>query len=184
MNEVLKVIKCRRSVREYNNEQQIDEASLQAIIEAGIYAPTACNEQPWHFTVVQNRELLDEINVESKAFMASSGEEWMRNMAANPEFAVTYQAPTVIVVSGRRESTAWQVDCAAAVQNMLLAAESLGIGSVWLGLSRAALSDKHIIERLSIPEGYEPFYSVAFGYPKGQHPQAPRRNTNVFNYVR
>jgi nitroreductase len=183
MNEVLNVIKSRRSIRAYKSEQ-IDETALKEILEAGIYAPTACNEQPWHFTVIQNAELLDQINVKSKAYMASSDVAWMKSMAEDPDFAVTYHAPTVVVVSGRRESTAWQTDCAAAIQNMLLAAESLGIGSVWLGLSRPALKDESIVGRLGIPAGYEPFYCVSLGYPAAAHPQAPGRNQNVFNFIK
>jgi nitroreductase len=67
---------------------------------------------------------------------------------------------------------------------MLLAAESLGIGSVWLGLSKAALEDDGIVKRLQIPEGYEPFYCISFGYPVGDNAKAPKRNMNVYNFVK
>jgi nitroreductase len=89
MNEVMEIIRRRRSVRAYKPDQ-IDEAVIKEILEAGVYAPTSCNEQPWHFTVVQNAQLLDEINVKSKTSMASSGVSWMENMASDPEFTVTY----------------------------------------------------------------------------------------------
>lgn len=184
MNEVLKAIKSRRSIRKYSPDQIRDE-SLELILEAGIYAPTACNEQPWHFTVIQNAGTLRHINDKVSELMAMSEEDWVRNMGMNPSFQVTYDAPTLIIVSGRKDATAMEADCAAAIQNMLIAAESLDIGSVWLGLVRSLFNDKEEMDKLSIPEGYEPYYGVAFGYKaESKSPAAPKRNMNVVNYIR
>lgn len=182
MNEVLSAILGRRSIRAYQS-RQIDDASLEAILEAGRYAPSAHNEQPWHFTVVQNRELLDRINRETKAEMAKSDNDWVRRMGNDPSFRVTYDAPTLIVVSGRRGAIAYPVDCAAAIQNMLLAAHSLGIGSVWLGLLRFWLDKPEAARLLQIPEGYEPYHAAAFGYPAGEIPPAPERRRDVVNRI-
>lgn len=69
MNEVLETIKSRRSIRKYLSKQIKDE-ELDMILESAIYAPTGHNDQPWHFTVIQNNELIDEMSVESKKIMA------------------------------------------------------------------------------------------------------------------
>ncbi len=183
MSDVLNVIKNRRSVRNFKQEQ-INQESIDIIIEAGIYAPTAHNDQPWHFTVVQNQELLEKINLISKKGMANSGVEWMQKMSANPNFHLTYHAPTLIIVSGRKDALAWSVDCAAAIQNMLLVAEDMNIGSVWLGLVRFFLNDEEEVKKLGIPEGYEPFYGVAFGYKEKEHAPAPKRKLDVVNFIR
>lgn len=184
MNEVMKTIKSRRSVRNYKPEQ-IRQEELDLIIEAGIYAPTAHNDQPWHFTVVQNPELLEYINETAKKHMVNADMEWTRNAGSNPNFHLTYHAPTLIVVSGRKNGVAWMADCAAAIQNMLLAAESLGIGSVWLGLMRFFYLEEGAMEKLNIPEGYEPNYGVALGYKAGEKAlPAPKRNTDVVSYIR
>lgn len=184
MNEVLKVIKSRRSVRNYSTEQ-INQEDLDSIIEAGVYAPTAHNEQPWHFTVIQNQEMLQHINETVRGLMAESDAEWTRSMGSNPDFQVTYDAPTLIVVSGRKDGMAWRVDCAAAIQNMLIAAESLNIGSVWLGLTRFFFQQEEELAKLGIPEGYEPYYGVAFGYKVKEKVQvAPKRNLEVVSYIR
>ena len=184
MNEVLTAIKSRRSVRNYKQEQISDE-NLQLIIEAGIYAPTAHNEQPWHFTVIQNKEMLQDINEKVSTAMSISDVEWIRKMASNPAFKVTYNAPTLIIVSGRKDGMAWNVDCAAAIQNMLIAAESLGIGSVWLGLLRFFFQQEDEVSKLGIPEGYQPFYGVALGYKaKAKEQSAPKRNFDVVNYIK
>jgi nitroreductase len=86
MNEVLKTIKERRSVRAYT-DRQLTRSELDLIIEAGMYAPSAHNEQPWYFTVVQNRELLDEINKKANEIMAKSDNEWLRKLETTRIFA-------------------------------------------------------------------------------------------------
>lgn len=182
MNEVLKVIKSRRSVRNYIHEQ-ISQANLDLIIEAGIYAPTAHNEQPWHFTVIQNKEMLQYINEKVRESMAKSDVEWIKKTGSNPAFQVTYNAPTLIIVSGRKDAMAWSADCAAAIQNMLIAAESLNIGSVWLGLLRFFFQQEGEVSKLGIPEGYQPYYGVALGF-KAKKQAAPKRNLDVVNYIR
>jgi Nitroreductase len=182
MNEVLNTIKNRRSVRSYKQEQ-ISQESIDAIIEAGIYAPTAHNDQPWHFTVIQNKDILQRINDIAKSEMAKSDVDWIKKMSANPNFSLTYHAPTLIIVSGRKDGMAWTTDCAAAIQNMLLAAESLDIGSVWLGLLRFYFSIEEEVQKLGIPEGYEPFYGVAFGYKEKEQGKAPKRNMDVVNFI-
>ena len=185
MNEVLKTIRSRRSVRKYKPEQ-IKQEELDLIVEAGIYAPTAGNDQPWHFTVIQNQEVLHHINQTIRGKMVKSNVEWVRTTGTNPNFQVTYNAPTLIVISGRKDGMSWRVDCAAAIENMLLAAESLNIGSVWLGLSRIFFEHDHDeIKKLEIPEGYEPFYGVAFGYKADESEiEPPKRNMDVVNYIR
>ena len=184
MNEVLKTIKSRRSVRSYKGEQ-IKQEELDLIIEAGIYAPTGHNDQPWHFTVIQNKALIQEINTLSKEIMANSDLDWMKAVAANPEYDITYGAPTLVIVSGRINGVTPQTDCDAAIQNMLLAAESLNIGSVWLGLVRFYLNIEGKSQELGIPDGYQPLYGVALGYKKNDKEQvAPKRNYDVVNYIR
>jgi len=184
MNKVLKVIKNRRSVRSYRQEQ-ISQESIDLIIEAGIYAPTAHNEQPWHFTIIQNQELLRHINQKTREEMAKSEVAWIKNWGSNPDFYVTYNAPTLIIVSGRKDAMAWSVDCAAAIENMLLAAESLDIGSVWLGLLRFFFSQEAELSKLQIPDGYQAFYGVALGYKADEDKRpAPKRNLDVVNYIR
>ena len=183
MNEVMKTIKNRRSIRNYLPEQIKDE-ELETIIEAGIYAPTAHNDQPWHFTVIQNRELIDFINKESKEVMKNSEYEWMRNIAKNDKIHLLHNAPTVFVVSGRKDAISPRVDCSAAIENMFLAAESLGIGSCWIGFVRFFFTKKDNIAKLGIPEGYEPYYAFTLGYKAINNVKAPERKRDVVNYIK
>lgn len=183
MNEVIENIKKRRSIRKYLPEQ-IKEAELNEIIEAGMYAPSAHNDQSWHFTVIQNKELIDLISVKTKESMANSEVEWISKMGKNEKLHVFYNAPTVIIVSGRDGAYSPLIDCSAATQNMILAAESLNIGSCWNGLVRFFFGQKEEMGKLNIPEGYTPFYAVSFGYKQVTPSRALERKKDVVSYIK
>ena len=184
MNEVLKVIKSRRSVRAYKPEQ-IKQEELDLILEAAIYAPSGSNAQPWHFTVIQDRKVISHLNDVAKDVLAKSGNEYGKKLTSNPGFDITYGAPTLIIVSNKKGMPSASADCSAAIQNILLAAESLNIGSVWLGLIRAAFQIDGEAEKIKVPEEYEPFYGVALGYNQSDEKrEAPERKSGVVNYIK
>lgn len=90
----------------------------------------------------------------------------------------------LIIVSGNKNALSPKVDYSAAIQNMLLAAESLNIGSVWIGLITFFLKLEDEVRKLGVPEGYEPYYGVALGYKSlNKEIIAPKRNLNVVNYI-
>lgn len=184
MNEVIDNIKKRRSIRSYKDEQ-IKEEELNAILEAGIYAPSGCNEQPWYFTVIQDKEFMVHINDKVKEGIKGCGIEFFEKMASNPNFNVYYNAPTLVIVSGKENAPTSLADCSAAIQNMLLAAESLNIGSVWLGLTSFCFDNPEEAKKLNIPEGYKPYFGVALGYKASdkQLTALPRKE-GVVNYIR
>jgi nitroreductase len=185
MNETMKCIFNRRSTRKFLPDQ-INEQALKLIIEAGLYAPSAHNQQPWHFTVIQNKALLDQLNEASKETAKSSEHKFIQQMANNDKFHIFFNAPVVIIVSGEEKALLPQVDCAAATENMLIAAESLGIGSCWIGLVLFAFrgeKGKAFIEALKIPEGYKPYYGVALGYKALESANVPARRENRVSYI-
>ncbi|MCD4782557.1 MAG: nitroreductase family protein [Candidatus Eremiobacteraeota bacterium] len=184
MNEVLKTIKKRRSIRKYL-PNQIRQEELNAIIEAGIYAPTAKRDEPWYFTVIQDRKIIDIINEKTKLQMAKSDTDWIAEKGQCEEYHVFHHAPTVILVSGRESAFSPLIDCSAATQNMLLAAESLGIGSCWIGLIRFMFLDEEEIEMFDVPEGYKPYYAICLGYKDlPEELPIPERNREVVSYIR
>lgn len=183
MNVVLENIKSRRSVRKYLPEQIKDE-ELEILLESAIYAPTGHNDQPWHFTVIQNKELIDEMSAECKRIMSDLPIEWIANMGKAEHLHIFYNAPTIIVVSGKEDATSPLPDCCAAIQNMLLAAESIDIGSCWIGLARFFFENEENIKRLGIPEGYKPHYAVTLGYNGSSNNKAPERKRDVVNYIK
>lgn len=162
----LQSIRERSSHRKYLPDQ-LTEQQLSAIVDAALQSPSAVNAQPWHFTVVQDQALLADIN-KTAAKHALKREEGSRSPRFGDEtFHVFYHAPTVIFISAHKSHYA-PIDCGIAVQSMALAAESLGLGSVILGLPREAFvdEDKERLERaLKFPADYGYVISIAIGTP-------------------
>jgi nitroreductase len=186
MNSTLDIIKKRRSVRNFKPEQ-IADSEITAIIEAGMYAPSGRGDQSWHFTVVQNTELLHELSEAVKRIYASLDNPFLQSQGKNEKYHLYYHAPTVIFVSGNKEALLPELDCAVCVQNLLLAAESLNIGSCWISgidLLAANKEERPILKNLNIPDGYTPYFSVALGYKKNEDLKAAPRKENIINYIR
>lgn len=175
--DVLKAISGRRSHRAYKQEQ-LPEEVLSAILRAGLEAPSATNRQPWHYSVVQNAELIQEVHDESARVMGKKGSPRF----ADSDFQMFYHAPTVIFIFGQKDFAWTQVDCGIAVENMALAAEGLGIGSVILGLPAPAFRGDRADElrtRLECPEGYDFVIALALGYATDAKDPHDLREQNI-----
>ena len=160
--DVLQAIENRRSHRKYSDEQ-LPEETLKAILTAALQSPSARNRQPWHFTVVQDRKIIQEVHDAAADETGRAGSPRF----ADPDFQMFYYAPTVIFIFGERENSWAPVDCGIAVENIALAAEGLGIGSVILGLPRPAFTGKKAEElkkKLQCPDGYDFVIAVSLGY--------------------
>jgi nitroreductase len=185
MNETLNTIKNRRSIRKYTAEQ-VGEEALQAILEAGQYAPSAMNQQSWHFTVVQNAAVLQKLNEACKAAFQGSGNKAFAERAKADNFQIFYGAPTLIIVSGDAKAIAPQNDGSLVLGNMFLAAESLGVSSCWIHAMGFLFSPQQtaLKSELGIPEGYVFVGAGAFGHRDGGLPDASPRNDGSVNIIR
>jgi nitroreductase len=185
-NETLRIIKQRRSIRSYK-DQQIKDEELSVMLEAGQYAPNA-GDQAWHFTVVQNKDLLHRLNNAAKEAARNLDIAGLKELGQNVNFNCLYGAPTLIIVSGSEQSPVpLEADCAAATENLLIAAESVGLGSCWVFFVLLAFTSPQSAElkkELKIPEGYKPFSSAVFGYKKGEAPKAPERKCNLVTFLK
>ena len=186
MNEVLQSIRQRRSIRTFK-PQQISDDDLQKIIEAGQFAPSARNEQPCHFTVVQNKELQGKINQVIRKIFLNSGDPAFIERTKAENFSPFYHAPTLIIVSADAKVVAPEADSSLALGNMFLAAHALGIGSVWIHSLRSLFSiedGKELNKDLQIPEGHVIYGSGAFGYNSGKAPDAAPRKEGTVTFIR
>jgi len=129
MNETIEVIKRRRSIRKFKPKQIPDEY-LQEILECAILAPNARNQQKWYFTVIQNKETLDKMANIMEEGMLKSGIDFLAQRAKDPNFNPFWNAPTVILITADKTARFAEIDCALAAENILIAAESLGLGSI------------------------------------------------------
>jgi len=140
----------RRSIRKYTGEK-IDEEVIRSMIKAGMYAPSANNRRPWHFIIVDEREILDKI------------------MKVHPYSSMLSEASHAVIVCGDEKLENgpgyYIIDCSAATQNILLAAHALGYGAVWLGVEPRS-ERKHAIRQIfGLPDHIYPVSIISIGVP-------------------
>ena len=145
--DALTAIFTRRSVRKYTEEVLTDEQK-KILLKAGLYAPSAKNLQPARFIAIDDRKVLDEIN------------------NAHPYAKMILEAPFAIVVCGDTtvNPDQWHIDCSAATQNILIAAKSMGLDSVWLGVYPTKDRVESIQALLHLPKEIVPLSIAVIGY--------------------
>lgn len=184
MNQTIETILNRNSIRKYTTEQ-IKDDELNLLIECASKAPSGHNCQPWHFTVIQNKKFIDNMSTKCKELMAKSGIDWVERMGTNERLHLFHKAPTIIVVSSNMDTYSPYADCSAAIENMMLAAWSMGIGSCWIGLTSFLFEIEEEVKKLNLPEGYKPLYTVTLGYPDpSREHKSPERNKDIVNYIK
>ena len=146
---VLENIAERKSVRKYLN-RSVEEDKIDAMVKAGMAAPSGMDRRPWEFVVVTDRVVLD-------------------SMAAKLPYAkMLTGAPLAIVVCGdTTRSSYWYLDCSAATQNVLLAAEALGLGAVWTAAYPYEDRIDVVRQNTGLPENIVPLCVIPIGYPDG-----------------
>lgn len=151
---VFENIFSRKSVRSFTSEP-VSQEHIEAMLKAAMAAPTAVNYQPWRFVVVTDRNQLDAM------------------AEILPYAKMLRQAPLAIVVCGEttwfegRENPYWQQDCSAATENLLLAAEALGLGAVWTGVYPNMQLAEPLGEFLGLPETVQPLCAIPIGHHDG-----------------
>ncbi|MCF8383215.1 MAG: nitroreductase family protein [Chlorobium sp.] len=187
MNETISTILMRRSVRSFRPDV-VGQAELDQMIEAARHAPSAMNQQPWHFTAIRNPELLRKLEENCKSAFLQSNVEALREVAKQEGFCVFYHAPLMVIISGDPGAIAAQYDCTLAMENMMLAAASLGIGSCWthaVMMFHATEKGKAIFRELGVifPDGHQPYAAAVFGWPAEPYPEAPPKKADCFTIM-
>ncbi len=149
--ELFEVLKSRRSIRSYTNDPVSDEIIAQ-LLDAAMLAPSAGNQQPWHFIIIKERVTLDKV----PDFHPYS------KMVLNAQVAILICGDP----SGKKWPDFWSQDCSAATQNLLLAARGLGLGTVWAGVYPVEKRMRGFRDLLHIPENIFPFSFIPLGWPK------------------
>ena len=158
----------RRSIRKYT-DKPIDAHLVKSVLTAAMYAPSAVNRQPWHFVVLDSREMLE------------------RTMEIHPHAGMLSTANLAVVVCGdldlQHDDGYWVPDCGAATQNLLMAAHFHGLGACWVGLHPREGRKESMARLLGLPGHVKPFALVAMGYPAERksrpqrfHPEKVKRN--------
>lgn len=168
---VLNNIHSRKSVRSYTS-QPVSAEQVETLLRAAMAAPTAVNFQPWRFVVITERQQLDEL------------------AEVLPYAKMLKQAPLAVIVCGEtmmgegRENPFWEQDCSAATQNLLLAAEAIGLGAVWTAAYPDLNRCNGIKEALGMPETVMPLCVVPIGHPAGDDQPKDKWKPEKIHYGR
>ena len=171
MNDTLNTIFTRRSTRKFLRKP-IPEEELQQIVKAALCAPSARGLQTWKFTVVENREKIQELAGVIGEVLGRRGYDM-------------YQPEVLIIPSNQKESPYGKEDNACAMENIFLAAHSLGIGSVWINQLQGICDDpkvRQILSKLEIPADHVVYGMAALGY--GELPSDDKKRTGEVTYIR
>ena len=196
MNEVMNTILHRRSIRRFDS-RQIEESALQEILQAGLYAPSAGGRQDVIFVVCQDREINERLGrikrANSHPRMATATSYVSReqpSIADDPKLTnAFYDAPTVITFFAPKQFLFSVDDCAVAAENMMLAADALGIGSCYIGQGWPAFADPYgqeVLKNWRIPTDHYAVMQLVLGYPRegDRHPTPKPRKEDRVLYIR
>ncbi|MCE5312969.1 MAG: nitroreductase family protein [Nitrospiraceae bacterium] len=157
----------RRSIRKYTAEPVPDEV-LNDLLQCAMHAPSAGNQQPWHFVIIRDRKILDAVP------------------GFHPHAAMLKNAPVAVLICAdtalETHKGYWMVDCSAATQNFLLATHAKGLGAVWLGIYPREERMAEIKSLLDLPTNVMPLSLVALGYPAEAKLAADRFNSSRLHY--
>lgn len=168
---VLDNILSRKSVRAYTDEK-VSREQLDTLVRMGMAAPSSRDMRPWQFYIVDDKAVLERLG------------------KTNPRAKALYGAPAAIVVCGDtsvvdtegRPSRAWMNDCSAATQNILLAAEAMGLGAVWTAAWPYDDRIRGAVEALKLPEGIIPMAVICVGHPKGDTQPKDKYNKDAIHF--
>lgn len=172
MSQILDNIQTRRSTRAYK-DAPIPKQTLEQILTAGLYAPSANNAQKWQFTVVQDADKLETLR---KAVSTALG---------NPDYHRFYGAPVLVIVSAPEDYPHAMADCSCALENIFLAAHDCGVASVWINQLTDTCSEpgvRNVLHTFGVPDGHRVCGCAALGYAGGPT-GAGRENKGVVVYA-
>lgn len=177
-NTVIQTIMARQSIRQYL-DKPVEHEKLALIAKCGIHAPNGMNKQPWAVRVVESSDFI-------KGTTAIFKKEKADMVSRDPKFKNMYRnAPNIIVVATPKGSG--QVDAGLMGENMMIAAQSLGLGTCCLGSAAGFLNNsgacKPYLEKLNLPQGYEICYVLAVGYPD-ETPEVKTRDESKIEFVK
>ena len=195
MQPIMETILHRRAIRRFA-PRQIEEKALQQILQAGLHAPSAGGRQGVIFAVCQDREVNEKLGKIKRAnsnFRMSAGGNYISqeqpSIVDDPKLVSSfYDAPTVITMFAPKNFLFAAEDCAVAAENMMLAADALGIGSCYIGQGWTAFADPYgqeILKKWDIRTDYYAVMQLLLGYPRegDAHPAAkPRKNDRVLRF--
>ena len=176
------LITRRHSARKYTSQQVSDE-DISKIIDAGLAAPSGQNTQPWHFTVIKDKQVQKELVDNCKQTFMASSSDWRKNWAKKDNFNPFYAPSVIIVISNNTAVEKSNEDCCFAIQNMVLMAESLGLSSCIIRDICWAI-DKANQTKYGIPQDYDCFMCISIGYAENKNTNKKALDHSKVNFIK
>ena len=174
-----RLLKERRSIRDFTG-QPVATDLIHELIKESTFAPNASNEQPWKFSIVKDRLVMQRISDESKknilARIESNPVDPIAKYAQvlrNASYNVFYNAPCLVMISGEKGRRNLYVDCALAAGYLMMSAAARGLGTCWINMG-ADIQDRGLRSMLGLDDSLEVVAPIVLGYPK-RIPSAPKR---------
>lgn len=184
MNDTIRSIMDRRSTRGFS-DKALTPDELTVLQDCALASPTAMNMQSWHFSFVTDTEKIAKVEKRVVEKIMASGDEAFKSRMKERNFSVFYGAPLVIFISSDAESKWSAVDAGIAVENLAIAAHSMGLGSVIIGMCASAFDDdcgKELGRELGFPSTHKFQIAIAIGTPtvsKESHPIGDNKITLI-----
>jgi nitroreductase len=177
-------IKGRRSVRAYTDEA-VSKEQIEAVLEAGVWAPTGMNKQPWRFIVIENKELIHYVSEETKILVQQMMPGMAKQFQTKADI-ICYNAPVLILICVEKDKQ-WEhvnlLDSVLAAQNMFLKAYELGLGTCYMGFVQFLNEKPETVKKMGVPEGYELTVPFILGHPKTTQGAGKRNKPVVLKWV-
>lgn len=174
MNETLKVLETRRSCRNFDKEKMVSEEDIRTIVKAGTYAASGMGKQSAIILAVTNKEIRDQLSKENAKIMGTNMDPF-------------YGAPVILIVLANRDIATYKYDGSLVMGNLMHAAESLGLGSIWIHRAKEEFESdfgKKLLADLGIAGNYEGIGHCAIGYAAEPAKAPVPRKENYVYFVR
>jgi nitroreductase len=176
-------IKGRRSVRCYTDEP-VSKEQIEAVLEAGVWAPTAMFREPCKFVVIENKELIKYVSDETKVMVKQMMPPLEKQFSTEKD-VVCYNAPVLILICTEKDKQ-WtnlnMIDSVLAAENIFLKAYELGLGTCYMGFVQFLNSKLDILKKMGVPENYDMMVPIILGHPQTKQETSKRKKPNILKW--
>jgi nitroreductase len=178
-------IKGRRSVRSYTDEP-VSKEQIEAVLEAGTWAPTGMHREPWQFIIIEDTKLIKYVSDETKLLVRQMMPHLAKQFSTEAD-VVCYNAPVLILICTEKDKQWGNVnllDSVLAAENLFLKAYELGLGTCYMGFIHLLNSKPDVLKKIGIPENYEMMVPLILGHPKTKQSAGKRNKPNILKWIK
>jgi nitroreductase len=183
--ELDEAIKGRRSVRAFT-EKPVSKEQIEAVLEAGIWAPTGMHREPWRFIVIENKEFIKYVSDETKILVQKNMPPLAKQFSTELDI-ICYNAPVLILVCTEKNQQ-WTdinlLDSVLAAQNMFLKAHELDLGTCYMGFVNLINSKPEVLKKIGVPSNCEMQVPFILGHPKVKQGKGKRNKPNILKWTK